>query len=32
MRMNIDHGISIHDTMIGYPKAFDPLTVALIEV
>ena len=32
MRMNIDHGISIHDTMVGYPKAFDPLTVALIEV
>ena len=32
MKMNIDHGISIHDTMVGYPKAFDPLTVALIEV
>ncbi len=32
MKMNIDHGISIHDTMIAYPKAFDPLTVALIEV
>ena len=32
MRMNIDHGISIHDTMVWYPKAFDPLTVALIEV
>jgi len=32
MKMNIDHGISIHDTMMTYPKAFDSLTIALIEV
>ncbi|MCH2188677.1 type II secretion system F family protein [Candidatus Gracilibacteria bacterium] len=29
---NIDHGISIHETMTNYPKVFDTLTVALIKV
>ncbi len=32
MRNNIDHGVSIHETMLQYPKVFDPLTIALIEV
>lgn len=32
MRNNIDHGVSIHETMYQYPKVFDPLTTALIEV
>lgn len=32
MRNNIDHGVSIHETMLQYPKVFDPLTSALIEV
>ncbi len=32
MRNNIDHGVSIHETMMQYPKVFDPLTIALIEV
>jgi len=32
MRNNIDHGVSIHETMLQYPKIFDPLTTALIEV
>jgi len=32
MRTNIDHGVSIHETMLQYPKVFDPLTTALIEV
>ncbi len=32
MRRNIDHGVSIHETMLQYPKVFDSLTVALIEV
>jgi type IV pilus assembly protein PilC len=32
MRNNIDHGVSIHETMLQYPKVFDSLTVALIEV
>ena len=32
MRNNIDHGVSIHETMLQYPKVFDPLTTALIEV
>lgn len=32
MRNNINHGVSIHETMLQYPKVFDPLTVALIEV
>lgn len=32
MRTNIDHGVSIHETMMQYPKVFDPLTTALIEV
>ena len=29
---NIDHGISINETMANYPKVFDTLTVALIKV
>ncbi len=32
IRENIDHGITIYETMIQYPKVFDPLTVALINV
>ena len=32
MRQNIDHGISIHETMMMHPKIFDPLTTALVEV
>lgn len=32
MRNNIDHGVSIHETMLQYPKVFDSLTTALIEV
>ncbi len=32
MRNNIDHGVSIHETMLQHSKVFDPLTVALIEV
>lgn len=32
MRKNIDHGISINETMAQYPKVFDPLTISLIEV
>ena len=32
MRINIDHWVSIHETMLQYPKVFDPLTTALIEV
>lgn len=32
MRINIDHWITIHETMLTYPKVFDSLTVALIEV
>jgi len=32
MRDNIDHGISINDTMNQYPKVFDPLTTALVSV
>lgn len=32
MRNNIDHGVSIHETMLQHPKVFDPLTTALIEV
>ncbi len=32
MRNNIDHGVSIHETMMQYPKVFDPLTISLIEV
>lgn len=32
MRRNIDHGVSIHETMLQYPKVFDSLTTALIEV
>lgn len=32
MRTNIDHGIAINETMKQYPKVFDPLTTALIEV
>ena len=32
MRINIDHGVSIHETMLQHPKVFDPLTTALIEV
>lgn len=32
MKNNLDHGITIHETMSQYPKIFDSLTVALIEV
>lgn len=32
MRQNIDHGVSIHETMMMHPKAFDALTTALVEV
>ncbi len=32
MRQNIDHWVSIHETMMMHPKVFDPLTCALIEV
>lgn len=32
MRDNIDHGISLSDTMGQYPKVFDNLTVALVSV
>ncbi len=32
MRTNIDHGIALHETMMQYPKVFDALTTALIEV
>lgn len=32
MRQNIDHGITIHETMLMHPKVFDPLTTALVEV
>ena len=32
MRRNIDHWVSIHETMLQYPKVFDSLTTALIEV
>ncbi len=32
IRENIDHWISIHETMMWYPKVFDTLTVSLIKV
>lgn len=32
MKENIDHGISLTDTMRQYPKVFDPLTSALVWV
>ena len=32
IKENIDHGISISDTMNQYPKIFDSLTIALISV
>ncbi len=32
MRVNIDHWVSIHETMLQHPKVFDSLTTALIEV
>ena len=32
MRNNIDHGVALHETMLQYPKVFDSLTCALIEV
>lgn len=32
MKENINHGISISDTMNQYPKVFDSLTIALISV
>ncbi len=32
MRGNINHWISIHETMLMHPKVFDSLTVALVEV
>ena len=32
MRVNIDHGVSIHETMLQHPKVFDSLTTALVEV
>jgi type II secretory pathway component PulF len=30
IKENIDHGISVSETMQQYPKVFDSLTVALI--
>ncbi|MBT3726378.1 hypothetical protein HOG21_01380 [bacterium] len=32
IKENIDHGITISDTMNQYPKVFDSLTTALISV
>jgi type II secretory pathway component PulF len=32
IRNNIDHGIAINETMRQYPRVFDGLTVALIDV
>ncbi|MBT3728941.1 hypothetical protein HOF65_00155 [bacterium] len=32
MRENINHGISISETMNQYPKVFDSLTTALVSV
>jgi type II secretory pathway component PulF len=32
MRINIDYGISISETMIQYPKVFDNLIVSLISI
>lgn len=32
MRNNIDHWVSLHETMLAHQKVFDPLTTALIEV
>ena len=32
IKININHGISINETMMNYPKVFDNLTVALIKV
>ncbi|MDQ7022937.1 MAG: type II secretion system F family protein [Candidatus Gracilibacteria bacterium] len=32
IRQNIDHGISISETMENYPKVFDNLTISLINV
>ncbi len=32
IKQNIDHGIAINETMKQYPKVFDPLSTALIEV
>lgn len=32
IKQNIDHGIAINETMKQYPKVFDPLTTALVEV
>ena len=32
MRNNIDHWVALHETMLQYPKVFDSLTTALIEV
>jgi type II secretory pathway component PulF len=30
MKENIDHGVTISETMKRYPKVFDNLTIALI--
>ncbi len=32
IRMNLDHGLSISDTLKQYSKYFDPLIISLIEV
>ncbi len=32
IKTNIDHGLAIHETMKQYPKVFDNLVVALVEV
>lgn len=32
IRLNLDHGLSISDTMKQYKKYFDPLIISLIEV
>ena len=32
IKNNIDHGLAIHETMKQYPKVFDNLVVALVEV
>jgi len=32
IRSNIDHGIAINETMRQYPKVFDTLTIALVDV
>jgi len=32
MKENIDHGITVSQTMAQYPKVFDTLTISLAEV